>query len=315
MKINTEYLMVRHGLSRNQAEDTLTKVAELKEAVDSSISLKLQSARLMKKVAMSEPVKAVLYNVGAGVAAAAGGAAASWGIDKVIELKNIASRGSNIKAMQKAHPELQQDSPKDLHLAYNTLSRVAPDTVSDPLLGGQFIKYVVTRNDVPVDMLHTIGKTVPAGHKDMQKIVTQTLTNTLANSGQVYQNAANALEQRKLKEQEIANALEQRKLKKQEIANAIEQRKLKEQEIAAKVQEVTDKRIDAMIKNELAERRDYRDQVDWDISHTPVDDLTTLIDLEKNPAVAKVYGQMVKDLATMNGQAWRHRVIVHRANR
>lgn len=192
MSLTVESIMLKYGLDRDRATTIFEKTAAFVNQVEDTPELR-NRFQMVKKAAMDPVTKQVLLHIGGGLAGAAAGALVHSTLEGMSEAKNRVLRERNIKQMQSAHPELRNYASKDLHLAYNTLSRTAPSVASDPLLGGQFIKYVVARNDVPIDMLNNISKMGPGGGKgNYHANIAADVSRTLAGAPQAYAQANKA---------------------------------------------------------------------------------------------------------------------------
>lgn len=179
--------MVKYDLDRNKAEEIFNKTAASLSVIEKNPILR-NRALAIKQAALSDPMQQALVTIALGGAGAAAGALAVKGVQGLSGAKSRILRNYNIKQMQEVHPELQNYAPKDLHLAYNTLARVSPDTAGDPLMGGQFVKYVVSRNDVPIDMLNNISKLGP-GANPMHAMIGNTLAQSIAKAPDAYYKA------------------------------------------------------------------------------------------------------------------------------
>lgn len=96
--------------------------------------------------------------IGKGVAmTAAGGVAMGLASSVAGDLYDAAkrglSKGSNLKRIMTANPELQRQNKKSVINAFNTLHRYAPEFTADPMLGGQLLNRMV---EMPHDQYNLV---------------------------------------------------------------------------------------------------------------------------------------------------------------
>jgi len=93
---------------------------------------------------------------GLAAAATAGGALTYAAISGYPGVRNSVMKDRNIAKMMAVHPDLRDHDKQMVSLAYDSVSRMAPDVVSDPLMGGQFIKDIALRRTVDLSGMKTL---------------------------------------------------------------------------------------------------------------------------------------------------------------
>jgi len=115
-------------------------------------------------------LKGGLHAAGLGAALAGGGTVAAMGAQHGAEtldhLVQSVMKGTRFNRMMKAAPDLTEEDPGHLHMAFDTLHRFAPEMAADPLVASTFVRQALhaapSESPTPRVQSDQVGKLIKA---------------------------------------------------------------------------------------------------------------------------------------------------------